>query len=199
MKKALSLVLALALAMGTMMALSEASVDLETWFVKTGDGKGLNVRDINSGEKIGVLPYGSEVSVEYFSRDGWAVILWGGMDAKVKSGFLVAGDPGKYQGPVDSQGNVLSDSALGSETVEGMNKQYSMMRYGNTYKVMVVPDTRTGTARLRWGPSKNTNLVAQLPANYELNVLASSSNWLLVQDPNTGKIGYIATKYTTAQ
>ena len=36
----------------------------------------------------------------------------------------------------------------------------------------------------------------QLPANYELNVLAANSNWLMVEDPGSGKIGFIAAKYT---
>ncbi len=35
----------------------------------------------------------------------------------------------------------------------------------------------------------------QLPANYELTVLAANSNWLMVQDPVSGKIGYIASKF----
>ena len=66
----------------------------------------------------------------------------------------------------------------------------------DSYAVIVIPDTRTGTARLRWAPSKFSTLIAQLPSNYELNVIAANSNWLMVEDPTSGKIGYIATKYT---
>ena len=110
--------------------------------------------------------------------------------------FLVPYYPGKYDGPTDSKGNVLSDSALGSETVNGLNAQYNTMQYVAAYTVRVVPDTRTGTARLRWAPSKNSTLIMQLPANYELTVLAANSNWLMVEDPTSGKIGFIAAKYT---
>ena len=200
MKKTLSLVLALMLTLGSLCILTSASADIETWYVKTGNGKTLNVRDTETNEVIGRLPYGSSVAVEYFGQGGWAYIVWGSYgSAKVQASYLVKNNPGKYDGPTDAKGNVLSDSALGSETVEGLNKQYNALRYGTRYNVKVVPDTRTGTARLRWAPSKNSSLLAQLPANYELSVIASSSNWLMVEDTATGKIGFIATKYTTAQ
>ncbi len=197
MKKTLSLILVLAIAAGCLCALVTANAETETWYVKTANGKDLNVRDIVTEEKIGQLPYGAAVEVEFFNQSHWAIILWKDGEAKVKEEFLVKKYPGKYNGPTNEQGNVLTDSVLGSETVEGLNKQYAALKYvEEAYTVKVVPDTRTGTARLRWAPSKNANLVAQLPANYELTVLAASSNWLMVQDPASGKIGFIAAKYT---
>ena len=200
MKKSLSLILALVMVLGTLCVLGSAGADVETWYVKTGDGKTLNVRDVETGKAIGSLPYGAPVSVEFFGQGNWAYILYGSGEAKVKGNYLVPSDPGKFIGPVNEQGTVLVDSALGSETVEGMNKQYTALKYvSSPYSVVVVPDTKTGTARLRWGPSKHTTLIAQLPAGYELNVLASSRNWLMVEDPGTGKIGYIAVKYTAAK
>ena len=197
MKKTLSLILALSLVLGCLCIVG-ASADIQTWYVKTGNGKTLNVRNIQTGEVIGKLPYGAQVGVEYFSGD-WAIIVYGGAygDAKVKKSFLVNYKPAPYAGPTNNQGKVLADSSLGSETVAGLNKQYSAMKYVDSYIVKVVPDTRTGTARLRWAPSKNSTLVSLVPAGYQLNVLAANSNWLMVEDPATGKIAYIATKYTT--
>ena len=198
MKKTLTLILALVIAAGCLCVFGSASADTETWYVKTGNGKGLNVRDIETGEKIDVLPYGAKVRVEWF-RDQWAIILYEKdptRGAKVDKSFLVKKNPGKYKGPTDDKGNVLEDSALGSETVEGLNKQYSTLRYVTAYTVTVVPDTRTGTARLRWAPTKNSTMIAQLPAGYELTVLAENSNWLMVQEPATNRIGFIAAKYT---
>jgi hypothetical protein len=200
MKKTLSFVLALMLTVGILCPLVSASADIENWYVKTANGKGLNVRDLTTGEKIGVVPYGGTVGVEFFNKDGWAIIIWGSVgEAKVRQEYLVKKNPGKYVGPTDGQGNVLTDTVLGSQTVEGLNKQYAALRYVDSYSVIVVPDTRTGTARFRWAPSKNSTLIAQLPANYELTVLAASSNWIMAQDPTSGKIGYIAAKYTAAK
>jgi hypothetical protein len=102
-------------------------------------------------------------------------------------------------GPTAPDGTTLQDSALGSETVEGMNKQYSIMKYVQSYTVITVPANRTGTVNLRWGPSKNTNLVMKAPADYELTVLAESRNWLMCSDPATGRICYVARKFTNAQ
>ena len=196
MKKILSLVMVLTLLVGSLWTVT-ASADIETWYVKTGNGGGVNVRNVETGEKLTSLPYGSEVHVEYFVGD-WAIIVWGSLgSAKVKRMYLSRQYPGKYNGPTNKTGSVLTDSALGSQTVEGLNKQYSRLKYVAGYSVRVVPDTRTGTARLRWAPSKHSKLIAQLPANYTLQVIAESSNWLMVQDPTSAKIGYIATKYTT--
>lgn len=197
MKRTVSLILALSCLIGCLCVFGTASADVETWYVKTGNGKSLNVRDVNTEKIIGRLPYGSSVQVEYFTGS-WAIILWGSYgDAKVKKEFLVSKKPAAYSGPTNTSGTPLTDSALGSETVAGLNRQYSSLKYVESYNVRVVPDTRTGTARLRWAPSKNSQLITLLPANYELEVLAANSNWLMVKEPVTGKIGYIATKYTT--
>ena len=199
MKKVMSLVMALVIATGCLCVFGASAEEIETWYVKTGNGKTLNVRDVYSGEVIGRLNYGTPVGVSQFIGD-WAIIVYGSYgDAKVMKKFLVKNDPGKYVGPQDEDGTVLKDSDLGSETVDGLNKQYKIMVYvDEPYSVVAVPTTRTGTVNLRWGPSKNTNLVAMVPADYELTVLAESKNWLLVSDPLTGKISYVARKYTNA-
>ncbi len=194
MKKSLSLVLALMLAVGCLGVFGTASA-WETWYVKTGNGGALNVRDVNTQEVIGSLPYGSQVGVQSYQGD-FAVIIWGGVgDALVKAKYLVDYDPGPYKGN-GGGGTTMKESALGATTVSGLNKQYESMQYVTSYTVRVNPDTKTGTARLRWAPSKNSTLVALLPSGYELTVLAANSSWLMVQDPTTNKIGYIAVKYT---
>ncbi len=199
MKKMMSLVLALVIAAGCVCVIGTASAAIETMYVKTGNGKTLNVRDIATGEVIGRLNYGDRVGVTSYSG-GWAFIVWGSVgDAKVMKKFLTATDPGKFEGPTNEDGTVLQDSALGSETVEGMNKQYSAMKYVDSYTVLAVPANRTGTVNLRWGPSKYTNLVMKVPADYELTVLAESKNWIMCSDPATGKICYVARKYTNAR
>ena len=196
------MILAVMTVVVTLCALGTASAAPETWYVKTPNGGTLNVRDMYDPEiVIGKLPYGEKVTVEYFDKP-WAVIVYGSHgSAFVADSFLVKKNPGKYNGDskTDNKGTVLTDSVLGSQTVEGLNKQYATMKYVAAYSVKVVPDTKTGTARLRWAPSKNSTLIALLPANYELTVLAANNSWLMVQDPANGRIGYIATKYTAVK
>ncbi len=193
MKKAVSFVLALALLLGCLSTAALAG-GIETWYVKTGNGRTLNVRDITTGQVIGSLPYRGTCGVTEWHGQ-WAYIVWGGIgDAKVMAKFLVREDPGPFKG--NTEPTVFTDSALGSTTVDGLNKQYSSMQSVTPYSVYVNPDTKSGTARMRWAPSKNSTLLALLPANYELKVLAANQNWLMVQDPATQKIGFIAVKFT---
>ena len=215
MKKPIALLLALTALLGCLCAFTAASAD-EVWYVKTNDGKGLHVRDYYTGEVVMTLPYGTAVNVSYFERK-WAVVENSSMGkTKLWGEYLVGYNPGKYSKGADadagtaggksgkssrksSGGSVLSDSALGATTVDGLNRQYNTMsKVAAPYTVSVVPDTRTGTARLRWAPSKNATLVEQLPRGYELTVIAASSNWLMVRDETNGKIGYIAAKFTKA-
>ena len=198
MKRFNSLLLALVLFMGCFCIAEQSSAaEIKIMYVKTGNGKTLNVRDIETNKVIARLDYGASVSVESFHGD-WAYIIWGSYgDAKVMRKFLVSKKPGKYVPSKD--GTELVDTPLSSETVAGMNKQYRILKYVEEYTVITVPTTRTGTVNLRWGPSSNTNLVAKVPADYELTVMAESANWLLCTDPHTGNICYVARKFTNAK
>ena len=200
MKKTLSLVLVLMIAAGCLGIIGAACADAydDAWYVKTGNGKTLNARDVNTGEVVGRFNYGEALWI-YYQEGEWSIVGNERYDhVKVMTKFLSRTNPGKYV-PQNAEGQTLSDSALGSETVEGMNKQYNALKYVDRYTVITVPTTRTGTVNLRWGPSKNTSLVMKAPADYELQVLAESRNWLMCEDAATGKIVYVARKYTNAQ
>ncbi len=193
MKRSAALVLVLVLALGLFSAAAA-----QTMWVKTPNGKTVNVRADQFGTVIGRLPYRATVDV-IDEEDIWYIVNFNGTQGYIKEAFLSETDPGPFKGGSGSGSSsepVFKDSALGSQTVDGLNKQYSTMNYVTPYTVRILPDTKTGTARLRWAPSKNSTLLTLLPANYELTVLASNKNWLLVQDPASGSIGYIAVKFT---
>ena len=205
MKKTVAFVLVLILAMSCLSMFSAASADQTLW-VKTPNGKTVNGRDRNS-EVITRLPYGTKVTM-YDEEDYWAICRGPGFsEGWIMETFLVDYNPGKYQGAdagtsgsksgTSQKKTTVSDSALGSQTVDGLNSQYKTFTYLATpYTVKVVPDTKTGTARLRWGPSKFATLVTYLESGHQLTVLASNKSWLMVRDDASGKIGYIAVKYT---
>lgn len=202
MKKTVAFVLVLILMMSCLSMFSAASADQSLW-VKTPNGKTVNVRN-RDNEVILRIPYGTKVTM-YDEEDYWAICRGPGFsEGWIMEKFLVDYNPGKYEGGSGSgsaepakKTTTLSDSALGSQTVEGMNSQYKTFTYAPaSYTVKVVPDTKTGTARLRWGPSKFAALVTYLESGHELTVLASNNSWLMVRDEASGKIGYIATKYT---
>lgn len=207
MKKSVALILALIFALGGLGLVGSARAQRVRMWVKTPNGKTVNVRN-SDFEIIGRLPYGADV-IACDEEDDWTIIEYGSLgEGWIKSTFLVEYNPGKYQGSEtdqkskskpksDSKTPVLSDSSLGAQTVDGLNTQFKTMTYASApYTVRVVPDTKTGTARLRWAPSKHATLAAYLSAGYELTVLASNKNWLMVRDESNGVIGYIAVKYT---
>ena len=218
MKKALSVALVLMVVLSCLSVVSVAGAEKKTMWVKTENGNGIRART-GPGYNyvvVGTIPYGQKLEVYGYSGD-WAILSYkwntstsSKADTFVPRKYLVFYDPGKYKGSASSDHTVpdpgksvdidgptiLTDSPLGSETVEGLNAQYRDFDYVKTpYTMLVVPDTRTGTARLRWAPSKHSTLVAQLPANYALTVLATGSSWAMVRDPGTDKIGFIAIKF----
>jgi len=201
MKKTLSLVLVLMIAAGCMGIMGTACADAydDAWYVKTGNGKSLNVRDVNTGKVVGSFRYGEALWI-YYQEGEWSIVGNDRYDhVKVMTKFLSKKNPGAYKASSSTSTKTTTDSALSSETVEGMNKQYSTIKYGERYSVLIVPPTRIGTVNLRWGPSMNSSLVAKVPADYELQVLAENKNWLMCEDPASGRIVYVVRKYTTAK
>ena len=222
MKKALSVALVLTVILSCLCVIGTAGAEKKTMWVKTETGNGIRAR-IGPGynyEIVGTIPYGQKLTVYGYDGD-WAILSskWNTSfsskaDTFVPRKYLVFYDPGKYKGSttpdsgshtvpdpgrktdIEPSPTILTDSALGSETVEGLNAQYRGFDYIKTpYTMLVVPDTRTGTARLRWAPSKHSTLITQLPANYALTVLATNASWAMVKDPSSDKIGYIAIKF----
>ena len=160
------------------------------YYVKTGNGKGLNVRDNPNGKVVGSLKYGTRVYVDAFSDSEWALITYrydngfgkGDYAAYVSTRFLVSYNPGKFQGSTSS------------------NTAKNVMRTEKTvapYTIVSRPVHATGWVNLRRTPSTDTKVLNRCYAGKTLTVLAELNNWLKVQDPVTGVIGYISSKYVS--
>ena len=160
------------------------------YYVKTGNGKGLNVRDNPNGKVVGSLKYGTRVYVDAFSDSDWALITYryangnGKNDyaAYVSTRFLVHNNPGKFQG---------SSSSNSANNVKRSEKAVA------PYTVASRPVHATGWVNLRKTPSTNTKVLTRCYAGKTLTVLTELNNWLKVQDPATGVIGYISSKYVS--
>ncbi len=203
MKRIVAAALVLALMLGLAAGMTTAAGEVVTKYVKTGNRGVLNVRSsphAPANNKIGELKYGEAVGVDHVEGE-WAQIVWGSQDAWVQARYLVdtkpAGQPRDQDKPTDSQGKVLTDSALGSQTVEGLNSQFSGMNYVTPYKVAVIADVKSGTARIRWAPSKYSKLVEYVRDGTLLTVIAEGRNWKFIYDEAAKVYGFIASKYTT--
>ncbi len=202
MRRTLSLLLALLFSAGCLCAWASASGETVMW-VSTKTGRNLNVRSakvVSTDTKIGSLPNGTAISV-LSMQDGWAEIVYqpAGASAPISPAYVQADllsetPPAKYSSGTVS--TLPEGLAYSSTTVSELNNQFAAMRRVDAYDVVIVPDTQTGTVRLSWGPSTNSTAAAFLPAGFQVSVLATNGTWLMVYDPNSGRIGYVPEKYT---
>ena len=104
MKKTLSILLALILVLTTVSFVTAASANTSVMYVKTPNGKSVNVRSAPSknAEIIGTAPYGHSVLTDwsYAGNDGWTRVVWGSLgDGYIMSQFLVSSKPGPKPTP----------------------------------------------------------------------------------------------------
>ena len=162
------------------------------YYVKTGNGKGLNVRDNPNGKVVGSLKYGTRVYVDAFSSSEWALITYrydnghgkGDYAAYVSTRFLVRNDPGKFQG---------SSSAKSANSAARTEKQVA-----SPYTIVSRPvRTAGGWVNLRRTPSTDAKVLEKCYAGKQLTVLAELDGWFKVEDIPTGIIGYISSKFVS--
>ena len=171
-----------------------------TMWVRTQNGKGLLVRTSPSARDdsnvVGVLPYGAEVVCYGRNESGWAVIEYGGhYDHYVMYRFLSNTKPGPYQKSEASAAGETAGSTKNASTVAQMNKLVSPAKFVTPYEVTVRPTRASGWVYMRWFPSKSAEAVATFGANYRLTVIAELKDWYQVQDPATGKVGFVYKSY----
>ena len=104
MKKTLSILLALILVLTTVSFVTAASANTSVMYVKTANGKSVNVRSAPSknAEIIGTAAYGHSVLTDwsYAGNDGWTRVVWGSLgDGYIMSQFLVSTKPGPKPTP----------------------------------------------------------------------------------------------------
>ena len=196
MKKVISLMLSLMLlALLASAALSE-SQGTDMW-VYTKNGKVLRVRSTMSTKDdsniIGTLPYGAKVII-YGVRDGWAMIDYADTTGYIMYRFLSKEKPAPYNPSVNPE-EETKDPVKEASTVVQMNALIASARFVEPYTVTVRPIRASGWAYLRWFPSRTSEAMATFGANYQLTVIAELKDWYQVEDPATGKVGFIYKNY----
>ena len=48
---------------------------------------------------------------------------------------------------------------------------------------------------MRWAPSNSAELIATYPDNSQLLVIRETTNWLQVEDQDTGDVGFISRQF----
>jgi len=188
------------------LVLLAASALADAYWVKTGDGKTVNVRweDGTNGSVMTRLKYGTKIDVITFTKGGtWALFTYDGPtldgghhygDAYVMAKFLVPYKPEPY-----SKSSSSSSSSSGQQQSSGsgsMNALFSQARLVTPYTVTVRPTRSSGQVNVRWAPSKGSTLLRGFPSDYQLTVLAElGTDWYQVQDPSSGAVGFLNKAY----
>ena len=195
MKKIIGLILTVMMLVTAASAALAESQGTEM-YVYTENGKGLTVRStMNTTDNnfVDSLPYGSKVFAYGSPKPGWTYIEFGGKSGYVMSRFLVKSKPAPHDaGPATNSGSFDTKAAV---SVEQINTLVASAKAVTPYSVTVRPTRSSGWVYMRWLPSRNAAQMAVFGANHQLTVIAELKDWYQVQDPETGKVGFIYKSY----
>ena len=196
LKKLLTLTLAVMLMMALFVPVTYA--DVSTMFVYTENGKGLTVRStMNTTDDnfVDSLPYGFKVFTYGNPKPGWTYIEYGNKGGMryVMSRFLVKNKPAPFvPGSTPAAGSFDTRAA---SSVEQINTLLTSAKSVTPYSVTVRPVRSSGWVYLRWLPSRYSQQIATFGANKELTVIAELKDWYQVEDPDTGRVGFVYKSY----
>lgn len=193
MKRTLSVLLLMALIAAMLMpTMAFAVSNPNSRFVKTGNGKPLNVRSGpgSNNEVFFQLPYGTQVEVIDTHGD-WCLIrpydeaLWkkanNSTNMWVAKSFLVTKNPGPWKKP----------EGPSYEDVDAALREIKPLEY--PVLAEVVTSRPSNYVHLRWIPNTSARYSAQYLAGEQLLVLAQSKTWSQVLDLADGHVGFILT------
>jgi uncharacterized protein YraI len=200
MKRFLIAVLVLALiAASVVTALADTPWGTSIMYVKTANGKPVNVRS-GPGKEYGVIgsaAYGHQVLTDwsYAGNDGWTKVVWGSMgDGYIMSRFLVDYDPGKAPEPSKEEKEKQEAEAEQKKLEKELKSERAVAEY---FYIAARPTRASGWVNFRTGPSKATSRISSFGDGKELLVMGETTNWYRAQDPETQKVGYIHKSYVT--
>ena len=177
--------------------LAETPWGTSVMYVKTENGKYVNVRSTPKlgNNIIGTADYGHEVLVDwsYAGNDGWTKVVWGSAgDGYIMSRYLVDYNPGPYK--ISKKQKEKEDAKAAQKKLE--KELASEKAVAEPFYITVLPARATGWVNFRTGPSANTARIRTLEGGKELIVVCETSSWYKARDPETDKVGYISKNYS---
>ncbi|MBQ3705924.1 MAG: SH3 domain-containing protein [Clostridia bacterium] len=192
-RKILTLLVAAVMAVG--MAVPAVSHAWYYMYVYTENGGSLNVRsEPKTGNNVlWTIPFGTQVGVDYNLGNGWTALVGAGAydTVYVQTRFLVSTQPSSKPSGGSSGRNTSTNASTASE----LNVIFRKYTAVTPYRVTVRPVRASGWVNLRFAPSKETEVMATFRANESVTVIAELGDWLQVEDPNTGKVGYMSKQF----
>lgn len=169
-----------------------AAAFAETMWIKTGNGKPANARSGPSKDTdlVGEFPYGSVVYTMGSAPINGYTELSNGGGMWVLTKFLVSAPPAPYVPSPDSG----KGSTPAQDTSDGLNtiyNEFKAAKWVTPYNVVTTHNRSSGVINMRYAPSKNAPLVDTYKPGETLIVICELKDWLEVQDPESGKTGFI--------
>ncbi len=171
------------------------------YYVYTANGKTLNVRDTPGGTVVGSLKFGARIYVYCFVDDNWALIDYKydkpgyGVNTYacyVNRRFLTKKNPGSKP----ASAKTISEAvAAASDMLTDINSEFRSAKTVTPYRVTVRPTRVSGWVNMRWAPSTEAEIEATYKANSQLTVIKEMTNWLQVEDPETGNVGFVSRSF----
>ena len=162
-------------------------------WIKTENGKAANGRGGPGKDYPLIAPvaYGREIVVTGGSQNGYTPIMLpsGSDEVWVLSRFIVNYNPGKYTPSPKPDSGKSSDNK--SDAQNSIYAEFKAARWVNPYEVTTYHKRSSGTINMRWAPAKNAPLIQTYRSGKTLNVLCELKDWYQVEDPETGKVGFI--------
>ncbi len=207
MKKLASLALAVLLAVTGLVTTAVAADDTAPedagyYYVYTENGKTLNVRDAPGGKVVGHLKYGERIYCYYKDGGtGWALIDYtynmpgvgvGTYACFISSRFLVRNKPAPRTKETAQAAPAITAAG---DSLADINAEFASAIRVTPYKVSLRPSRASGWVSMHWAPCATSTIMATYGANAQLLVLKETTNWLQVEDQNTGDVGFISKAY----
>ncbi len=172
------------------------------YYVYTENGKGLNVRKTPGGDVVGSLKYGSKIYCYYLDvGSGWALIDfaydqqpygYGTYACYVSTRYLRKSKPPART----SESQPAAARTTTTTRLSDINTEFKSAQKVTPYTVTVRPSRASGWVNMRWAPSTEAEIQATYKQNDKLLVISELKNWYQVEDPNTGRVGFIMKSFT---
>lgn len=181
------LILAAALALAMTMVIPASSLAVFEMYVYTRNGRTLNVRSApEKGDNIiGRYEFGEVVPVDHHLGNGWSEVVFGSVPGYVMTSYLVS-SPKEKPKDTGKDATASEDDALAA-----MNAEFRAANFVSPYSVVTRGKRSSALINLRWAPHKNAQLIHSYQSGTLLTVTAELREWYQVEDPGTGRTGYI--------
>ena len=188
MKKRILVIVTMVLAI--MLAVVSASAE----WIKTENGKPANAREWPDSDStlLARIPYGTAIKVVGSSVNGYTpIVLASGSDqAYVLTRFIKKSKPAPYK-PDPNKKNNSSTKKTSGELQSGILSEFKAAKWVAPYDVRTIHPRSSGLINMRFAPSKKATLVESFVSGQTVTVLCQLKDWVLVQCPTDGKVGYI--------